>query len=249
MAKNMSFSEQYFRHSGQVFGKLIPYSPCLTPLIILLDKSGMVALNYANIFLFTFCSLSTSQLLMFREVISDSITFNKKAFQTKSGIVSKAINWDNLREKLVLLCDMIQKAADYIAPLFLICHVRDLYDIVVNVLLVLSGRMGTEATAHTYASVVLLTFRLSLVIFYASNIDHTVKEIPKVFRDCPKDLYDMSTKRLQQFLESKPVGVFLFGTFRITRKFFISIISFIFTTEIILLQSSSAISNTSYKNL
>lgn len=45
-------------------------------------------------------------------------------------------------------------------------------------------------------------------------------------------------ERLEQSMRMNPCAISLFGTFTITRNFIVSILSFIFTTEIILLQTA-----------
>lgn len=48
-------------------------------------------------------------------------------------------------------------------------------------------------------------------------------------------------EKIERSLLVNPVGISLFGTFLITRKLFVSMIGFVVTTEIILLQTSIAI--------
>lgn len=60
--------------------------------------------------------------------------------------------------------------------------------------------------------------------------------------------YLFQLEHLERILIANPAGICLFDTFMITRKFFVSIVSFIFTTEIVLLQSFSGYYNTMNNN-
>lgn len=94
---------------------------------------------------------------------------------------------------------------------------------------------------YVYASTAQFGLRVFLVTYHASQVYHSTEEIHRSLeRLAPDFLYNATAYRLERMLGRHPVGVTIFGGLVITRKFFVSILSFLFTTEIVLLQTMSA---------
>ncbi|CAL8128303.1 unnamed protein product [Orchesella dallaii] len=223
--------EKYFYKSSQFLSNYIPYHPIFAVLFITLEKSGILAWSYGDIFLIFLCRLCTKQLHELDQYLREKV---------EGAVVCSddgKFDWERIRVLFIRASNSLQKVANYVAPLAFLCYSYNTFELIVDVFYVLSGNIPLDSLAGTYLSILQLTLRISLVTYHVADMHHSFRSVADVLTECPSSFYDLSAQRLEKFLDTKQFGVHLCGTILITRKFFISIISFIFTTEIILLQS------------
>ncbi|CAL8135712.1 unnamed protein product [Orchesella dallaii] len=174
----------------------------------------------------------------------ENVKFQVIAIINENEKMSEGKTWDVIREKTFILLDLSKSITNFVTPPVLICFISNIYLMILQSLQFLSGISSEKsAYAYIYISYFQFTMRTILVTYFASNVYHSTEQIVETLDSCPNSRFSETTTQLERLLARHPVGISIFGAFKIRRKFFISIISFLFTTEIVILQAMNA-SNT-----
>ncbi|CAL8116687.1 unnamed protein product [Orchesella dallaii] len=146
--------------------------------------------------------------------------------------------------KLRILSDQISKFA---SPLILVSLKINVFAAVafLDDTINLSARsQQTHANGtHTgiYISLWHYVIRTVLVIHFASGVYRTSDETLAIIKNAPESVQSWpDTEPILAMLRRKPIGIVFFDTYFITRSLFISILNFVFTIEVMILQASSS---------
>ncbi|CAL8097783.1 unnamed protein product [Orchesella dallaii] len=118
--------------------------------------------------------------------------------------------------------------------------VRDEYLVLLFFWISPSSSISLEQSFYVDFAFFQFLFRVMSVTYFAADVHHVSYSILDTIQHCPNSLYSLSLERMEKTLIRSPVGISLFSTITITRAFFISIVSFLFTTQIVLLQTAGA---------
>jgi len=98
-----------------------------------------MAWNFSNLFSIVSWQLCTRHLQLFENHLRTKlgmsmmkIDVGRRVLTLKSDLTVN-IEWEKVRESFIIICDILQKLADYVAPLVLFCYVAYIYEIVVAV--------------------------------------------------------------------------------------------------------------------
>ncbi|CAL8128890.1 unnamed protein product [Orchesella dallaii] len=108
------------------------------------------------------------------------------------NFVVEKIEWEKLREPFIILCGTLQKVADYMAPVVLLCYVQNIYEVVVDVFQILSGNLISENSLSLFVSLFQLTLRIALITYHVSEMQHSFMKISEILSECPGYLYEIS---------------------------------------------------------
>ncbi|CAL8145494.1 unnamed protein product [Orchesella dallaii] len=150
-----------------------------------------------------------------------------------------------IREEFLTLTNLTKDVELFISPLILACYGYNVYSITVELFFWIApfSNFSFEQSFYVNFAFFQFFFRVLTVTYFVSEVHHVSQYILRTIQSCSNSVYTLPIKRIEQTLSIDPIGIKLFGTFLITRRFFISIISFIFTTEIVLLQTTGATFN------
>ncbi|CAL8091322.1 unnamed protein product [Orchesella dallaii] len=191
--------------------------------------------NFSDIFAIIWCRALTDRFKAFNEHITAKFTTSFIFKGSKNNIYAS----EGIRTDFQRLLKLNDDTAGFISPLLISCYCYNIFLMILNIFRWLDprGTGDTERSTYIYFSFLQFSMRVILITYHASNVHHSTIPIEKSLERIPDELVTKTLERLEAQLCKRPVGIFLFGTFCITRYFFISIVSFLFTTEIVLLQT------------
>ncbi|CAL8116684.1 unnamed protein product [Orchesella dallaii] len=105
-----------------------------------------------------------------------------------------------------------------------------------------SSKPRRTPLSHTsvYISLWHYLIRLVFVIYFASGVYMDSDETLSAIEDAPDSIQARGdTQPILEMLKRKPIGIIFFDSFYVTKCCFISILNFVFTIEIMILQASS----------
>ncbi|CAL8072260.1 unnamed protein product [Orchesella dallaii] len=241
--KANSTLELYYVHNFYHWSDLIPYHPILTLIYVIIVKFGTWGWVYGDVIAIVLTRAITEKFRTMNEEISELMSPTALAIKTKiaEGRIL-TLTWDAVRDEFVMLTDLVSQIQNFISPLILACYGVNMYIIMINLFYWIApySAFSLEQSFYVYFAFFQFFFRVTTVTYYAAEVHHVSHSIIRTIQRCPNSLYSLSLERLERTLICNPTGICLFGTFMITRRFFISIISFLFTTEIVLLQTTNA---------
>ncbi|CAL8145512.1 unnamed protein product [Orchesella dallaii] len=216
---------------------LIPYHPVVTCLHWAIEKCGIWGWIYSDVFAIALSRALTEKLRSLNEVI-DTVA---KMAQRDDGLVLYT-TWDLVRDEFLMLIKLNREIQLYISPIILGCYGSNVFSIIINLYIWISPISTSDfKLAQSYYAFAFFAFmfRVVVVTYYAAEVHQVSNLLLQTIHKCPNILYNITLERMEKSLESNPIGIHIFGSFKITRRFFVSIISLLFTTEIVLFQTAS----------
>ncbi|CAL8072464.1 unnamed protein product [Orchesella dallaii] len=224
----------YYKQNFEHWALFIPYNPVLTFFFVLIIKCGTWGWVSGDIIPIVMSKALTYKLEMMNAEIKGKISpglMPAKMNATETRMFATTLQ--GIRTDFMNLLNLSVEVQKFIVPLILSCYAASLF------LWIDPYRPAVTAEQSHYAYFAFLNFlyRITSVTYFAAEVHYTSSSILTTIQLCPNAFYTLSLERLEQLLSSNPIGIRLFGSFMISRKSFITIISFVFTTEIVLLQT------------
>lgn len=247
----------YFQHWHVI---LPVYNPVATVILMILIKIGTWGWIHIDTICIILCRALWEKLKGIEEMVESTLSPDSanvvelervlctELFETnqksRQPVSSAQRIWDSYQEEYEKVSQLVEQVESYICPLILACFAGNIYIVVIllfNWIGPLSGSQSSkEQFIRVWFSFFQYSFRVAAITHFAGEVHQQSARILRQIQKCPQSVYSVSVERLERMLVGNPTGISLMGSFYITRKYFISIISFIFTTEIVLLQTYSS---------
>ncbi|CAL8116681.1 unnamed protein product [Orchesella dallaii] len=156
----------------------------------------------------------------------------------------EALHWPSIYRDFANLRQLSDLTSKFISPLLFVSLIYNV-SAVVSILdygINLSSRsQGNPFSYSSYISLWHYLIRTVLVIHFASGVYKHSDETLSIIENAPDSVQTWAdTQPILGMLRRKPIGIIFFDSFFVTKCCFISILNFVFTIEIMVLQSSSS---------
>ncbi|CAL8093433.1 unnamed protein product [Orchesella dallaii] len=251
ISTNQSFLETYYWRSNRHWWDILGYNGFLAALAFIQHKWMLYSWNYLDIIIAVFARALYFKFKTLYE-LSDEYLGHP---QSNGGELSKGTKTMNRAAWLQIVTDhkqihdLLQVIEEFFSHLIFGSYAVNIYYICIQLLIGLSPDITvTSLVQSIYGpwSFIHMVIRVYIVSLCAARINMYAHQIRKVLGDCPVELYNGEIARVDKRITSGPqIGLTGLGCFVVTKPFILSILSVVFTFEIVLLQGVSSNANSS----
>lgn len=149
--------------------------------------------------------------------------------------------WENVYQDHRNLCKLLFHVDHFFSPIIFGSYTCNLFFISLQLFDGLNISEGSDEnvmqTAYKIWSILHLIMRTTIVTVTCSRVNKYAHKIRDIYRECPEQFYDNQVQREDMRVTSGPhIGLTGMGCFIVNQSTLLSIISVVFTVEIILLQ-------------
>ncbi|ODM89736.1 Gustatory receptor for sugar taste 64a [Orchesella cincta] len=240
---NLTTLESFYWRSHYHWGKLLGYNWFLAVLAFVQHKWILYSWNYMDILIAVFARAIYFQFKSLYKVAKEKvlITHNSRLDNTHDDSLLGREAWTQIVQDHKKLCQLLELLENFFSPLVFGSYAINMYYICMQLLDGLTSEISSKSIVHSiYApwSFLHLIMRTFTVSICCARINVYAHQIRCIFQECPVEYYKPEVSRLDKRVTSGPdIGFSGLGCFVVTKPFMLSILSVIFTFEIVLLQS------------
>ncbi|CAG7716022.1 unnamed protein product [Allacma fusca] len=231
--KNATAWETYYWRSHPFLPTIVPFSNFVAITFFLLSKFAIFAWDFGDILISV---LSRALYYKFKLLIEQAET---RLIRNRSTSLDSE-KWIQLTDDHAKLYLLITEFEGLLSPLVFASFGVNIYYLCLQLNLGLTPSANNSLIASIYAtwSFMQLLVRLLAAAIPAAQIHTYAHKMLQVLKQCPTPCYTTEVDRTERFLAVTKIGLSGLGCFTITRPFILSIVSVVFTFEIVLLQST-----------
>ncbi|XP_021963608.2 gustatory receptor for sugar taste 64f [Folsomia candida] len=224
--------QYYYENSHKQWSLMIPYHATAAIGVFLCNKWAVYAWNFGDIFIAVISRGLYGKFKRFVESVEEKLL--------KSPSPAGKLDWLHAIEHHDRLSKLTEEFADLLSPLVFTSFAVNIYFICIQLHLFLAPSKKLDFVSALYVgwSFLHLVARTYVCALSAAKINDYAHNFVKILYNCPRSLYTVDVERAERKLASTSVGLHGLGAFHIGRPFILSVISVIFTFEIVLLQTS-----------
>ncbi|CAL8093427.1 unnamed protein product [Orchesella dallaii] len=240
---NLTTLESYYWRSQSHWGNILGYNWALAVLAFIQHKWILYSWNYIDILIAVFARAMYFQFKSLYKVAKTKVlvenNFQLSTTQGESLLGREA--WTQIVRDHKKLCQLLELLEDFFSPFVFGSYAINMYYICMQLLDGLTSEISSRSIVHSiYApwSFLHLIMRTFTVSICCARVNVYAHQIRYIFQECPVEYYQPEVSRLDKRVTSGPdIGFSGLGCFVVTKPFMLSILSVIFTFEIVLLQS------------
>ncbi|CAL8124322.1 unnamed protein product [Orchesella dallaii] len=215
----------------------------LLGILYIMSKIATIATDYCDSLCVVLCSGISSRVESLNDHLRQRLYVVLE--NKKNSIMNGGTNLfgANFYDEIVKLRQLSDQTSNFISPLIFTSLMVNVFSGVINLnqFINVSSEFRQNQSVSVLVSITHYILRVVVVIYFTSAVYAKSEDLMGIIEEAPLSTQALLPQResILNMVQRKPIGINFFNTFFITRNFFISILSFMFSIEIIILQTSS----------
>ncbi|CAL8145522.1 unnamed protein product [Orchesella dallaii] len=196
--------EYYFHQWFVHWPASIPYNLFLACVLIAIEKCGLWAWIYGDVFCIILAKAIAEKYRMLNNSIKEIKLKSNENLKQLSNIHSIS---EQLHSEFVALSDLTEETQQFIAPIILGSYVTTVYIVIINIFNWITPCSGFS-TALGFLMYEFCHFfvRISTLTYFLSEVHHVGTSIVETIQECPKLLYNLTNNMLESFIRKKKLS-------------------------------------------